>query len=1103
MEPFNLLGELPSAGSTTVLEASAGTGKTYALAGLVTRYVAEGVATLDEMLLITFSRAASRELRERVRGQIAQAATALELEPSEGDSALIEHLRSGSDAERADRRIRLRDALATFDAATIATTHEFCMLVLRSLGVAGDTDATLTLVESLDDLVRQVVDDVYLATFGNADEPPRLGHSDALSLARALVNDPSAHVRPVDTPEGSPEHERVTFARHVVDEVERRKRRLGILGFNDLLTRLRDALRADDSPARERMRLRWPIVMVDEFQDTDPVQWEVIRRAFAGASTLILIGDPKQAIYAFRGGDIVTYLEARETADELRTLDENWRSDKSLVDSVHVVLNGAALGDPRIVVTKIAAQHEHRRLVGAPRDAPFRLRVVSRAGHPLSKRKNSIGMEALRDHIGADLAGDIGTLLASGATYDGRDVQASDVAVIVESHTDARACQQALVAAGISAVYSGDRHVLLSKAGEDWMCLLEAFDQPNRAGLVRAAASTMFFGRTAEELANEGDSLTDSVADTLRSWIDVASKRGVAAVFEAAQLAGMDARVLGVQRGERHMTDLAHVCQLLQEAAHTDQLGLPGVRDWLHRKREDGKNKGQSDQLRRLDRDAAAVQIMTVHASKGLQYPIVYLPFGFNRGGKVGDTLLFHEDDTRCLDIGGKGSPDRARVEPLYLEEEARNNIRLTYVALTRAQSQVIAWWAPSWNEANGGLSRLLRGRERDEAQVPDACEPEVTDDDDVMACFEAWEQAGGPVLERSELVAVPEQPRTPIPDDLSARHFDRAVDTTWQRTSYTALIRDTQVVTVDSEPEETGHDDESGDIPVDFTSSPGADVVSPMTDLPGGVAFGNLVHGVLEHADPLAADFTAELTARIGEQLVRTPVDVTAGELAAALLPMHDTPLGPLAPGLTLGRVGLQNRLCELTFELPLAGGDVRGERPDILLSEVGELVRTHLAADDPLAPYAERLLDEQLGRKPLRGYLTGSLDVVLRVPDGDGHEYLVVDYKTNRLGDPDRPLTAADYGSPEMANAMMHSDYPLQALLYCVVLHRFLRWRQPDYDPERHLGGVLYLFVRGMCGPDTPQVDGHPAGVFSWRPPTALVLAMSDVLDRGRVAA
>ncbi|CFE76734.1 exonuclease subunit V beta recB [Mycobacterium tuberculosis] len=161
--------------------------------------------------------------------------------------------------------------------------------------------------------------------------------------------------------------------------------------------------------------------------------------------------------------------------------------------------------------------------------------------------------------------------------------------------------------------------------------------------------------------------------------------------------------------------------------------------------------------------------------------------------------------------------------------------------------------------------------------------------------------------------------------------------------------------------------------------------------------------------------------------------------------------------------------------------------------LADVGELLASHLPGDDPLSPYADRLGSAGLGDQPLRGYLAGSIDVVLRLP---GQRYLVVDYKTNHLGD-----TAADYGFERLTEAMLHSDYPLQALLYVVVLHRFLRWRQRDYAPARHLGGVLYLFVRGMCGAATPVTAGHPAGVFTWNPPTALVVALSDLLDRGRL--
>ncbi len=394
MAPFDVTGPLPT--GTTLLEASAGTGKTWTVGALVTRYVAEGRARLDEMLVITFGRAASQELRERVREQLVAAERALgdpaHVAPDDALLTLLVHGTASApvdDAERAERRHRLRDALAGFDGATIATTHQFCQLVLRSLGVAGDTDTGATLVESLDDLVVEVVDDLYLARFGHLPDAPPFDRATALELARAAVGDPQARLVPDGGPgsepapdPGTPGGARLVFAAAVRAEVDRRKRRLGVLGYDDLLSRLAGALEADDAPARERMRARWRIVLVDEFQDTDPVQWQVLDRAFSGAATMVLIGDPKQAIYAFRGGDVVAYLAAASTATHRATLATNWRSDDGLVRRLQTVLRGAALGHPEIVVRDVAAHHgadgAPPRLAGAPHSSPFRLRQVLR-----------------------------------------------------------------------------------------------------------------------------------------------------------------------------------------------------------------------------------------------------------------------------------------------------------------------------------------------------------------------------------------------------------------------------------------------------------------------------------------------------------------------------------------------------------------------------------------------------------------------------------------------------------------------------------------------------------------------------------------------------
>jgi exodeoxyribonuclease V beta subunit len=268
------------------------------------------------------------------------------------------------------------------------------------------------------------------------------------------------------------------------------------------------------------------------------------------------------------------------------------------------------------------------------------------------------------------------------------------------------------------------------------------------------------------------------------------------------------------------------------------------------------------------------------------------------------------------------------------------------------------------------------------------------------------------------------------------------------------------------------------------------------MTDLPAGAAFGSLVHAVLEHADPGVADLRGELVTQVEEQLRWWPVDAPAEAIAEALLPVQVTPLGPLVPGLSLADIPQRDRLRELDFEFPLVGGDLRAAAPTVLLRDLATLWRRELPADDPLAAYADRLEQPALGDQRLHGYLSGSIDVVLRVPGAAGPRFVVADYKTNLLGEPGRPVTAADYGPAELAAAMLHSHYPLQAMLYSVVLHRFLRWRLPGYAPERHLGGVLYLYLRGMCGPESPVVDGHPSGVFSWSPPAALVTSVSDLL-------
>ena len=269
-----------------------------------------------------------------------------------------------------------------------------------------------------------------------------------------------------------------------------------------------------------------------------------------------------------------------------------------------------------------------------------------------------------------------------------------------------------------------------------------------------------------------------------------------------------------------------------------------------------------------------------------------------------------------------------------------------------------------------------------------------------------------------------------------------------------------------------------------------GADIVSvpsPMASLPVGATFGSLVHAVLEHADPAAEDFRGELLRLIGEQLVWWPVELDPGELADALVAVCSSPLGPLAGDRTLLSLGLPDRLRELDFEVPLAGGDTTTAPADVRLGDLAPLLRRHLPEGDPLRAYADALdADPDLAaqspaRLPHRLHRRRAAGRRRRA-----ERYLTVDYKTNWLGRPTSRCTAARLPPRACSTRRWrHSDYPLQALLYTVVLHRYLRWRLPGYDPATHLGGVLYLYLRGMCGPDDARSStASPCGVFSWRP-------------------
>jgi len=1152
---FDVCGPLPE--GTTVLEASAGTGKTFTIAALATRFVAEGRAELRELMLVTFGRAATSELRDRVRERLVSAERALRgPDPASHPDPVVALLADVDPAELDRRRARLTAALSQLDAATITTTHGFCQQMLTSLGIAADVDPAATFVADVADLVREVSDDLYVRRFAG-EAHPALTPPMAADLGRAAVSDHQAVVEPAESGGGGPSTPgalRQAVALETRTETLRRKRAQHLMDYDDLLVMLRDAL-ADPvhgPTAAQRVRSRFRVVMVDEFQDTDPVQWEILRTAFHGHRTLVLIGDPKQAIYAFRGADVVAYLDAQKDATAVATLGTSWRSDEPLLRALDTVLGRAALGDERIVVRPVDAAHRGSRFDGG---APLRLRQVTRAALGLSPGETPpVGPP--RQLVAADVAADIAARLGRDRLLDAspvepvetptsggwRPLEPRDVAVLTRTNAQAEAVRSALVARGVPAVVSGLSSVFATPSARDWLTLLAALEQPGAHGRAAALALTPFVGWDAGRLATADDAAHDALADTVRRWSRLLWSRGVAALQEAVTREGLAERLLTTSTGERRLTDLRHVGEVLHVAAVTEGLGASALTAWLRRRIREAAQDYDEERSRRLETDAAAVQVVTVHASKGLEFGVVYVPFAWDRyEPRQPDVLRFHAGDgQRILHVGGPGSFGYDAALERHRREDGGEDLRLLYVALTRARHQVVAHWAPSKaNSAKGGLTRVVLGERTLGGEPAPHASQQAMRDDTVRGALGALADRSGGTIAAEEVPATPstERWRPPAEEEpaLDVAHLDRLPDQSWRRASYSALTAAAHTGRpggigaptatppgagaggVESEPEGGGLQDEPAEAaptavrpgePGDGAAAdaPGADLPSPMSGLPAGTGFGTLVHEVLEYADTAAPDLDAELLARCAAAATTRVPGTDPGELAAALGVVARTPLGPLAAGRTLADVTPRDRLAELEFELPLAGGDgdSGATSEGATLAGIAAVLGRFLGDDDAFAAYPAALAElaqADPSARPLRGYLTGSIDMVLRVTGDDGApRFLVVDYKTNRLGAFDTPLTAYDYRPEATVDAMLHAHYPLQLVLYLVALHRYLTWRLPGYDPDVHLGGGLYLFVRGMCGPATPVgPDGAPHGVVSWVPPRGLVPALSALLDGG----
>jgi len=1121
---FSLTDQLPT--GRVAIEASAGTGKTYALAGLVVRYVAEAAIPIEELLIVTFTRAAAAELRDRVRTRLTQAVAALR-DPSviEDDDELLAFVVA---QDRGDRLDRLERAVVNFDAATITTIHGFAQQVLATLGSAAPGDLDASLREDTNELVEAVCADVVatesVASPLVADQLPTVETLSKLSVK--VLSNPGIRVIPGPDSVGStPVGARLRrLVDRTVDEVHRRRRAAGTLSFDDLLTQLRDAL-SEGSTAVAALSRRFRVALIDEFQDTDPVQWEIFAKLF-GSSPLLLVADPKQAIYAFRGANVHTYLEAAHQPGTTRfTLGVNRRSDGALIDALGCLFKGATFGDPRIKFVPVRA---------APRREQLRLSTDDGSALPAFGVRLAIGDDLLRNTGGAipvataeaaivtDLAHQVQQLLETAwipSPGDGvarRRVRPGNIAVLIGTNAEAERIQAALSRQAIPAVVTRSDSVLRSAAATQWRWLLTALTRPADPSRARTAALSWFFGWSVADLDQSDDAKLGGVQDQLFKWVETLETQGtVAFCAKVWSDSGVAARVLATGDGDRDYTDLDHIAGLLQMRTTGRRLTATGLLALLKQLESEAGGDPETDvTARQVESDAEAVRIMTVHAAKGLEFPIVCVPTLWRNSLAVAREMVFQDPETgrRTFDIAnGEGWPTAsdARARKALANEEARGeSLRLLYVALTRAQHRTLVWWSRVRGSEITGLAHVLFARSDGEIDPELFAAPKVglpADDEAVAVLGRAFSEAGDAVA--VTVTGSFEHPVPPWGDTerraptgvLELAELERVLLRANRRWSFSAMCATTREDEVDPEDESLG-DSGAADEPAEVAVTVAADGPAPGSDLPlgavpGGAQFGTLVHEVLERVDFVAADLDAELRNHVDDRLrwIAWPVDTET--LSTGLRAAIESPLGPLFNGRRLRDLARGDRLGELSFELRLGGkGRFATDR------DIGALVLDHLDEDDPLRPWAQRLASGVFAVE-LAGHLTGSIDMIVRVRDSRDQaapgRFVVVDYKTNVLAEQGHLPQAFDYHPDRLPAAMAEHHYPLQALLYSVALHRYLRWRIPGYVPAEHLGGAAYLFVRGMAGASTPVVDGNPHWVFSWRVAPALVADLSVLFD------
>jgi len=1145
-----------------LIEASAGTGKTYAIAMLVLRFVVEKNIPIDQLLVVTFTKAATEELKERIRNRLYEAKCALENRSDIVDDTLLNWLAHLS-IEKPVAKQRLTLALLDIDQAGIFTIHSFCQRALKEYALesgqlfdfelTGNIDtiqqgcaddfwriqvyprnvqeaailttefktpedlltsiktipATATIypdIESLDELLTNFdvllgkarehmrknamnifaafVDEKFKADFTSSFESARQQLDDWLHGQTQLIpplesinmfsldglkQGLNGHkFRKTKTQSGDERKQeyldslginsspfdkiivaqnqitlcfRRTLVTYLHYHLDQRFLQLNTLSFDHLITRLFDALQGEKGLLlTKELQQRFKVALIDEFQDTDQAQWHIFSALFASSEqSLYLIGDPKQAIYKFRGADIFSYFAAQKKAQHHFTLGQNWRSHPSLVDSVNTLFS-------RRADTFVFDQLEFTPAASALTEESGYLLRQGQAIEPMAlwqlPKSESNSNYWTAKEAGAELqiavVNEILELLAGETQISSnglnRQLEPADIAILVRTNQQAREYQNILRSVNIPAVLNSTESVFNTQEAQDLFLLLQAIAHPGNLEYLREALTLDWFNLNSQQLYQ---TLNDETAfdawlyrfqEYYQHWL---SKGLMAMMYHLLKQEDITPHIAQNLTAERQLTNLYHLIELLQQAAVDEHLGIIKTLDWLAAAIT---NKDYSEELQlRLESDAEAIKIVTMHRVKGLEYPVVFCPYLWQRSGRLASEKYLvkcHDHNQMIADLG---SDTFNQHRQLALAEELAEDIRLVYVAVTRAKYRCYIAWADVRSKEKANISALsyLLFAETGQDWQEKLLNNDFSAQQSILQsiCKQAPNAMQYQLLETQETLQDSYQ-NDLAKKQLTARIRKRSLTSNWQMSSYTALSalsHDTPELPVDKAEEQQALSDDEQDLA-----------------LPKGAHTGNVIHELLEItsfktlAEGADIDKQRELTClRYGLQCTQPSI------INNLLQQVVQTSLSSEDSSFTLANIDEQYCLKEMPFYTSI--------------SKINVLQINAILKESPTF--------QPLSAKQLSGFLTGFIDLICEYQG----RFYVMDYKTNWL---------ADYQSDSLTVAMREHNYGLQYWLYSLVLHNYLQQRLADYDYECHFGGVRYLFVRGM------EKDKPMSGVFQDRP-------------------